>query len=101
MIWKHKIKIMEGYEVEWTPFIPKRKDCDEYDLDAAVDKRAHFKTKEEAIAKAKRVAPLDFYGAARIYPFEYVPVEGVMRGIYEIEYGDMEEEILASELEKA
>ena len=90
---------MEGWEVQWVDYVSKYERSDDFDLDGANNRRAQFKTKEEAVAKAIQVAPDDFFGSARIYQFEYIPCE-YERGFYEIEYQEMDSEVLASEVVK-
>lgn len=97
MILRANIKLMDGWEVQWVPFVPKK--GDEWDLDNANNRRARFKTKEEAVVKAAEVAKDDFFGSARIYQFEHVPCEYEL-GYFDIEYGEMDSEILASELQE-
>lgn len=95
MILKNQIKLMSGWQVEWVPLIPRK--GDEFDFENAVYKVARFKTKNEAMTRANEVAKLDWFGAARLREFEYVPCR-YERGYYELELGDLEDEVLASEV---
>lgn len=60
-----------AWEVEWCYELPTVEGCNDADIDRAKFSRSMVKSKEAAMELAKKVYPLDKFGAVKITPMEY------------------------------